>query len=59
MSYSQFSERYSLLPTPRECAFTLSFEKARGRTAPYSLLESELHRSFLLIRSSFIRCCLF
>ncbi|WP_293094331.1 hypothetical protein [Moorena sp. SIOASIH] len=40
MSYSQFSDRYSLLPTPRECAFTLSFEKAQGRTAPYSLLES-------------------
>ncbi|WP_424097368.1 hypothetical protein [Moorena producens] len=28
----------SISPFPRACAFTVSFKKARGRTAPYSLL---------------------
>ncbi|NEO35701.1 MAG: hypothetical protein F6J90_04940 [Moorea sp. SIOASIH] len=34
----RYTHSYSRLPTPRACAFTLSFEKARGRTAPDSRL---------------------
>ncbi|NET86138.1 MAG: hypothetical protein F6J94_30955 [Moorea sp. SIO1F2] len=33
---------HSRFPTPRECAFTLSFEKARGRTAPDSPLPTQM-----------------
>ncbi|NEO70156.1 MAG: hypothetical protein F6K52_11855 [Moorea sp. SIO3H5] len=37
-TYQVHSNFLPRLPTPRECPFTLSFEKARGRTAPDSRL---------------------